>query len=156
MDWEFRVSKFKLLYREQTNKGLLFSTGNYIQYLGINCNGKEQHKKNAHMCITESSCCMAEINTNDIANQWYFQRRKEWAAFLFLLFSVEFFFKGMIQSHRLIQVILLVFIWSNCYFTQEEGSEYKWFMRPAASQRRNRDLILCLTPLLPWFITCLW
>ena len=45
MDWEFRISKFKLLYREQTkNKGLLHSTGNYIQYPVINHNEKNMKK----------------------------------------------------------------------------------------------------------------
>ena len=39
----------------------VYSTGNYIQYLGINHNGKEY--KNVYMCITESLCCTAEINT---------------------------------------------------------------------------------------------
>ena len=39
----------------------VYSTGNYIQYLGISHNGKEY--KNVYMCITESLCCTAEINT---------------------------------------------------------------------------------------------
>ena len=41
MDWEFGISKRKLLYREQiNNKVLLYSTVNYIQYPVINHNGK--------------------------------------------------------------------------------------------------------------------
>ena len=41
-DWEFGVSRFKLLHIGWINsKGLLYSTGNYIQYPGINHNGKE-------------------------------------------------------------------------------------------------------------------
>ena len=42
MEWEFGVSKCKLLHIEWIkNKVLLYSTGNYIQYPGINHNGKE-------------------------------------------------------------------------------------------------------------------
>ena len=45
------------------NKVLLYSTGNYIQHPMINHNGKELKKKNVYMCITESLCCIAVINT---------------------------------------------------------------------------------------------
>ena len=46
MDWEFGVSRCKLLYREWVNnKVLLCSTGNYIQYPVINHNGKEYEKE---------------------------------------------------------------------------------------------------------------
>ena len=42
---EWKVSRFKLLYRETTewinNKVLLYNTGNYIQYSVINHNAKE-------------------------------------------------------------------------------------------------------------------
>ena len=42
MDWEFGVSRCKLLHLEWiNNKALLYTTGNYIQYPGINHNGKE-------------------------------------------------------------------------------------------------------------------
>ena len=45
-DWEFGISRYKLLYREWiNNKGLLYSTRKYIQYPIINHNGKE-HEKN--------------------------------------------------------------------------------------------------------------
>ena len=42
------------------NKVLRYSTGNY-QYPLINHNGKEYEKE--YICITESLCCIAEINT---------------------------------------------------------------------------------------------
>ena len=43
MDWEFGVSRCKLLHLEWINiKVLWYSTGNYIQYLVINHNGKEK------------------------------------------------------------------------------------------------------------------
>ena len=46
MDWEFGISRCKLLYIEWTNnKVLLYSTGNYIQYPVINQNGKEDKKE---------------------------------------------------------------------------------------------------------------
>ena len=42
MDWEFGVSRCKLLHIEWINKkALLYSTGNYIQYPEIKQNGKE-------------------------------------------------------------------------------------------------------------------
>ena len=63
MDWEFGISRCKLLYIEWiNNKVLLYSTGNYIQYLVINHNGKE-YKKNVYICITDSLGCTAEINS---------------------------------------------------------------------------------------------
>ena len=41
MDWEFGVSRCKLLHLEWVkNKILMYSTGNYIQSLGIDLNGK--------------------------------------------------------------------------------------------------------------------
>ena len=42
-DWEFGISRCKLLYQYiewKNNKVLLYSTGNYIQYPMINHNGK--------------------------------------------------------------------------------------------------------------------
>ena len=63
MDWEFGVGRCKLLHLEWINKVLLYSTGNYTQYPGINHNGKECKKKNVSMCITESLCCTAETGT---------------------------------------------------------------------------------------------
>ena len=46
MQWEFGVSRCKLLYREWiNNKVPLYSTGNYIQSPGINHNGKEYEKE---------------------------------------------------------------------------------------------------------------
>ena len=66
MEWEFGISRCKLLYREWiSNKVLLYSTGNYIQYPVINHNGKEFGKEciYIYICITESLCCTVEINT---------------------------------------------------------------------------------------------
>ena len=49
MDRRSGVSRCKLLYIEWVNKALLDSTGNYIQYPGINHNGKEYKKECIHM-----------------------------------------------------------------------------------------------------------
>ena len=46
MEWEFGISRCKLLYIGWiNNKVLLYSTGNYIQYPVINHNGKEYAKE---------------------------------------------------------------------------------------------------------------
>ena len=66
MEWEFGISRYKLLYIEWiNNKALLYRTGNYIQYSVINHNGKEYEKECVFIYIykTESLCCTPEINT---------------------------------------------------------------------------------------------
>ena len=51
MEWEFGVSRCKLLHLEWINhKVLLYSTGNYIQYPVINRKGKE-YKKRMSICV---------------------------------------------------------------------------------------------------------
>ena len=71
-DWEFGIGRCKLLYIEWiNNKVLLYSTVNYIQYLVIYHDGKEDEKKyvyiyiytHTYIYITESLCQIAEINT---------------------------------------------------------------------------------------------
>ena len=69
-DWEFGVSRCKLLYREWINsKVLLYSTGNSIHYPVINRNGKEYEiyiyicihiHIYTHIYVTESFCCARE------------------------------------------------------------------------------------------------
>ena len=74
--WENRISRCKPLHTGRTNsKILLRSIGNYVQYPGINYNGKisKNMKKNVCMRITESPRCTAEIN---IVNQPYFNKIK--------------------------------------------------------------------------------
>ena len=70
MNWEFGISKYKLLYIEWIhNKALLYSTGNSIQYPVRNHNGKEYLKVCVCVCVcvcvykTEPLCYTAEINT---------------------------------------------------------------------------------------------
>ena len=46
MDWEFEVSRCKLLHLEWiSNEVLLYHTGNYIQYPMINHNEKDNEKE---------------------------------------------------------------------------------------------------------------
>ena len=58
--WTLKISKIN-------NMDLLYSTGNYIQYLVINYNGKEFFKKDIDIyiciCITKSLYCTPETNT---------------------------------------------------------------------------------------------
>ena len=61
--WEFGVSVCKLLLIGWINgKVLLYSTGKYIQYPGINRTGKE-YFKHVCMCLTEYLCYTAKVNT---------------------------------------------------------------------------------------------
>ena len=46
MDWEFGVSRCKLLYPWMENEVPLCSAGSYIQYPGISHNRREHKKKN--------------------------------------------------------------------------------------------------------------
>ena len=60
-DWELWISRCELLsIKWINNKVLLYSTRNYTQYPVINHNGKEYEKECTY--ITESFCCVAEIN----------------------------------------------------------------------------------------------
>ena len=68
LNWEFEISRCKLIYIEWiNNKVLLCSTGNYIQYPVIKHSGKEYEKECIYVCacvcVTESLCCRAVINT---------------------------------------------------------------------------------------------
>ena len=64
MDWEFGVSRWKLLLLERiTNEVLQYSTGNHIQYLGADHDIKEYKKECVCVCVTESLCCTKEIGT---------------------------------------------------------------------------------------------
>ena len=62
--WEFG-GKYKLLYVAwRSNKVLVHHIRNHIQYPVINHDGKyEKEFMCIHMCMTESICCRAEINT---------------------------------------------------------------------------------------------
>ena len=53
---EYGVNRYTLLYVKQINKDLLYSTGNYIQYLIINYTGKESGKEYCCCCSVTQSC----------------------------------------------------------------------------------------------------
>jgi len=74
-NWEFGVSRGKLLYIEWINsKVLLYSTGNYIHYAVINHDGKE-YEKNVHMYMYNWITLLYSRNYN-IVNQLYFNKIK--------------------------------------------------------------------------------
>ena len=57
LDREFWVGRCKLLHLEWiSNEVLLYSTGNYIQSLGIEHDGRKYEKKNVYMCVYVSVC----------------------------------------------------------------------------------------------------
>ena len=46
INWEYRINRYTQLYIKQlSNKDLLYSTGNYIQYLVITYNVKESENE---------------------------------------------------------------------------------------------------------------
>ena len=50
MNWEFGISRYKVVYIGQiNNKVLLYSIQNYIQYFIINNNKKEYEKEYVYM-----------------------------------------------------------------------------------------------------------
>ena len=52
MDWVFGVSRYKLFHSEWiSNEVLLYSTGNYIQSLGIEHDGRKYEKKNVYIHV---------------------------------------------------------------------------------------------------------
>ena len=63
-DWEFEISRCKLLYIEWINNKVLLGAGSYIPCPVINHDGKECEK--CIYSITESLCCTAEISTLQI------------------------------------------------------------------------------------------
>ena len=60
---EFEINIYTLLYIKRVNKDMLYSPGNYIQYLAITYNGRDAEKIYTYACITESLCCTLETNT---------------------------------------------------------------------------------------------
>ena len=62
MDGEFGVRRCKHL-DWISNEVLLYSTGIYIQSLGTEHDGRYYEKKNVHIGMTGSLCCIAETGT---------------------------------------------------------------------------------------------
>ena len=65
MDYEFGISRWKLIYtRWINNKALLFPTAQGTIFNSIMKNHMERNmKRNVYIYITESLCCTADINT---------------------------------------------------------------------------------------------
>ena len=71
IDWEFGVDRCKLLHLEWiNNKVLLYSTGNYIQYLVINHIGKE------YICVYNWVTFLYRRDWPNSVNQLYFNKNK--------------------------------------------------------------------------------
>ena len=73
VEWEFGISRCKLLYRGWiNNKVLLYSTGNYIQYPVISHNGKEYEKYiYIHKCM--GITLQHSKNSHNSVNRLYFK-----------------------------------------------------------------------------------
>ena len=66
---EFGMNVDTLIYIKQiTNKDLLYSTGNSIQYIIITYNGKDSEKEYIRVYITESLCHVPKTNTIEKIN----------------------------------------------------------------------------------------
>ena len=65
IDWEFGISRCKLLYIEWLNKSNCIAQVTTIQYPVINDNGKEYENEcvYTYMYIFESLCSITEIDT---------------------------------------------------------------------------------------------
>ena len=74
MDKEFGVSRCKLLHIEWMGKKvLLYSTGNYIQYPGINHSGKEYKKE--YIYVYNGVTLLYSRNYHNIVSQLYFNKK---------------------------------------------------------------------------------
>ena len=66
MNWEIGSDIYTLLIlciKQITNQNLLYSTGNYTQYLVIIYKGKESGKEYIHIYIKLNQFCTLETNT---------------------------------------------------------------------------------------------
>ena len=63
MDWDFGVSRRKLLYRQWINsKIIVYSIGSYIQYPVINQNGKGYEEEcTVSIYLSEPLCCQQKL-----------------------------------------------------------------------------------------------
>ena len=64
INWDIEIDIYTLLCIEyMTNKNLLSSTGNPIQYSVMTYMGKESKKEWIYVSITDLLCCTEETNT---------------------------------------------------------------------------------------------
>ena len=74
MDREFGVSRGKLLHvKWLSNEVLLYSTGNYIQSLGIDHDGRYYEKRNVYTYVWVT--LLDSRNWHNIVNQLYFDKK---------------------------------------------------------------------------------
>ena len=75
MDWEIGISRCKLLHLEwMSNDVLLYSTGNYIQSLLMEHDGRYYEKKNTHVHDWVTS--LYSSNWQNTVNHLYFNKNK--------------------------------------------------------------------------------
>ena len=64
MDWEFEISRWKVLYIRWINsKVLLYSTGNCIQCPVLNQNGKNMKNNYIYICIMNNLAVQQKLTT---------------------------------------------------------------------------------------------
>ena len=62
MDWEFEVGRCKLFHLGWiSNEALLYSTGNYIQFLGIDSDGRNYKKGYIYIFIYMYGCVYKDV-----------------------------------------------------------------------------------------------
>ena len=67
---EFGINRYTLLYIKQRNsKDLLYSTGNYIQYLVITYNGKEYEKEYKYVQLNHFAVYLKLTHCKSTINQ---------------------------------------------------------------------------------------
>lgn len=76
MDREFGVSRCKLVHVEWiNNETLLCSTGNSIQFPGIDHDGRQHTEKNAHIRVYDWVTLLGSRNQHNTVNQPHFHKR---------------------------------------------------------------------------------
>ena len=73
MDWEFEVSWYKLWHIEWVDNKVLYSSGNYIQYPGMNHNWEEYEKE----CVCLYNWITLLYTWDYTVNQLCFQKKKK-------------------------------------------------------------------------------
>ena len=76
MVWEFGVRCKRFHLEWISNEVLLYITGNYIQCLGIEHDGRQCEKRTVYLCMIGSLCCTAEIDTT-FSKSIYFNNNNE-------------------------------------------------------------------------------
>ena len=86
INWEIGIHIYTYL-KSITNKDLLYSTGNYIQYLVKTYNGKESEKGYICVCLYNWITLLYPRNYHSIVNQLYFNFKKKLRVFIGLIIT---------------------------------------------------------------------